>query len=165
MSVDLSLGSQHISTSLTWALVPTTNRPAYEFREVNSLVLGENKWSNWQWENTVNYEKELKNGDDLQVIAGYSALNNVNTNFYGSRDSLASNDVLFAYLSNSMNNAEQAPTTAAAFQNRPSLANSSGSTSLGEAWSLAGTVRRDGSSRFGKNNRYGIFPHSPLRTT
>ena len=161
MSVDLSLGSQRIFyPSFDLGIgANDPNRPAYEFREVNSLVLGENKWSNWQWENTLNYEKELKNGDDLQVIAGYSALNNVNTNFYGSRDSLASNDVLFAYLSNSMNNAEQAPTanggiSESAFVGQFVRVNYS----LGESWSLAGTVRRDGSSRFGKNNRYGIFP-------
>lgn len=161
MSVDLSLGSQRIFyPSYDLGIGPNDpNRPAYEFREVNSLVLGENKWSNWQWENTVNYEKELKNGDDLQVIAGYSALNNVNTNFYGSRDSLASNDVLFAYLSNSMNNAEQAPTANGGISESSFIGQFVRvNYSLGDAWSLAGTVRRDGSSRFGKNNRYGIFP-------
>ena len=161
MSVDLSLGSQRIFyPSFDLGIgANDPNRPAYEFREVNSLVLGENKWSNWQWENTVNYEKELKNGDDLQVIAGYSALNNVNTNFYGSRDSLASNDVLFAYLSNSMNNAEQAPTANGGISESSFIGQFVRvNYSLGEAWSLAGTVRRDGSSRFGKNNRYGIFP-------
>ena len=161
MSVDLSLGSQRIFyPSFDLGIgANDPNRPAYEFREVNSLVLGENKWSNWQWENTVNYEKELKNGDDLQVIAGYSALNNVNTNFYGSRDSLASNDVLFAYLSNSMNNAEQAPTANGGISESSFIGQFVRvNYSLGDAWSLAGTVRRDGSSRFGKNNRYGIFP-------
>ncbi|MBO75051.1 MAG: SusC/RagA family TonB-linked outer membrane protein [Flavobacteriales bacterium] len=161
MSVDLSLGSQRIFyPSYDLGIGPNDpNRPAYEFREVNSLVLGENKWSNWQWENTVNYEKELKNGDDLQVIAGYSALNNMNSNFYGSRDSLASNDVLFAYLSNSMNNAEQAPTANGGISESSFIGQFVRvNYSLGEAWSLAGTVRRDGSSRFGKNNRYGIFP-------
>ncbi len=161
MSVDLALGSQRIFyPSYDLGIGPNDpNRPAYEFREVNSLVLGENKWSNWQWENTLNYAKQLKNGDDLQVIAGYSALNNMNTSFYGSRDSLASNDVLFAYLSNSMNNSEQTPTanggiSESAFIGQFIRVNYS----LGEMWSLAGTVRRDGSSRFGVNNRYGIFP-------
>lgn len=161
MSVDLSLGSHRIFYP-SYDLGIGENdpeRPAYEWREVNSLVLGENKWSNWQWENTVDYNKELNNGDDLQVIAGYSALNNLSTNFYGSRDSLASNDVLFAYLSNSMNNAEQAPSanggiSESAFIGQFVRVNYS----LGEALSLAGTVRRDGSSRFGRNNRYGIFP-------
>ncbi len=161
MSVDLSLGSHRIFyPSYDLGIGPNDpDRPAYEWREVNSLVLGENKWSNWQWENTVDYTKELSNGDDVRVIAGYSALNNLSTNFYGSRDSLASNDVLFAYLSNSMNNAEQAPSanggiSQSAFIGQFVRVNYS----LGEAWSLAGTVRRDGSSRFGVNNRYGIFP-------
>lgn len=161
MSVDLSLGSQRIFYP-TFDLgigANDPNRPAYEWREVNALVLGENKWSNWQWENTLNYNKEFSNGDDMQVIAGYSALRNLSTSFYGSRDSLASNDVMFAYLSNSMNSAEQAPTanggiSESAFIGQFVRVNYS----LGEAWSLAGTIRRDGSSRFGLNNRYGIFP-------
>ena len=161
MSVDLSLGSHRIfypSYDLGIG-VNDPNRPAYEFRETNVLVLGENKWSNWQWENTVNYTKEFANGDDMQVVAGYSALNNLSTSFYGSRDSLASNDVEFAYLNNSMNAAEQAPSanggiSQSAFIGQFVRVNYS----LGSAWSLAGTIRRDGSSRFGENNRYGIFP-------
>lgn len=161
MSVDLSLGSHRIFyPSYDLGIGPNDPaRPAYEWREVNSLVLGENKWSNWQWENTVDYNKELSNGDDLQVIAGYSALNNLSTNFYGSRDSLASNDVLFAYLSNSMNNAEQAPSANGGISESSFIGQFVRvNYSLGESWSLAGTVRRDGSSRFGRNNRYGIFP-------
>ena len=161
MSVDLSLGSHRIFyPSYDLGIGPNDPaRPAYEWREVNSLVLGENTWSNWQWENTVDYNKELSNGDDLQVIAGYSALNNLSTNFYGSRDSLASNDVLFAYLSNSMNNAEQAPSANGGISESSFIGQFVRvNYSLGESWSLAGTVRRDGSSRFGRNNRYGIFP-------
>ena len=161
MSVDLSLGSHRVfSPSYDLGIGPNDpERPAYEWREVNGLMLGENKWSNWQWENTVTYDKELSNGDDVQVVAGYSALSNLSTSFYGFRDSLASNDLQYAYLNNSLNAQEQAPsasggTTASAFVGQFVRLNYG----LGDAWSLSGTVRRDGSSRFGVNNRYGIFP-------
>jgi len=161
MSVDLSLGSHRVFyPAYDLGIGPNDpERPAYEWREVNGLMLGENKWSNWQWENTLTYDKELSNGDDLQVVAGYSALSNRSTSFYGYRDSLASNELEFAYMNNSLNAQEQAPTasggiTESAFIGQFVRLNYG----LGEQWSLSGTVRRDGSSRFGTNNRYGIFP-------
>ena len=36
----------------------TTNAAAVN-KAVNSLVRAENKWSNWQWENTLTYQKGL----------------------------------------------------------------------------------------------------------
>ena len=161
MSVDLSLGSHRVFyPSYDLGIGPNDPaRPAYEWREVNGLMLGENKWSNWQWENTVTYDKELGNGDDVQVVAGYSALNNLSTSFYGYRDSLASNDYQYAYFNNSLNAQEQAPTASGGISESAFIGQFVRvNYGLGEQWSLSGTVRRDGSSRFGANNRYGIFP-------
>jgi TonB-linked SusC/RagA family outer membrane protein len=161
MSVDLSLGSQTIfNPAFDLGIgLNDPNRPAYEWREINSLVRGENKWSNWQWENTLDYSKAFKNGDEIQVTAGYSALRNHYTNFYGSRDSLVSNEFEFAYLNNSLNSAEQAPSANGGVSESSFVAQFMRiNYNLGNAWSFSGTVRRDGSSRFGVNNRYGIFP-------
>jgi TonB-linked SusC/RagA family outer membrane protein len=161
MSVDLSLGSQRIfNPTYDLGIGPNDpDRPAYEFRPVNSLILGENKWSNWQWENIVTYDKELSNGDELKVVAGYSSLKNRSTSFYGSRDSLATNDVQYAYLNNSLNAAEQAPSANGGISESAFIGQFMRvDYGLGDAISLAGTIRRDGSSRFGVNNRYGIFP-------
>ena len=165
MSVDLSLGSQTIfNPSYDLGIGPNDpNRPAYEWREINSLVRAENKWSNWQWENVANYNKSFENGDELQVTAGYSALYNQYTNLVGVRDSLASNDPLQAYLNNSLNAAEQAPTASGGISESAFVSNFMRvNYSLGEAWSFAGTIRRDGSSRFGINNRFGIFPSASV---
>lgn len=160
-SIDLSLGSQKI-------FFPTydlgigdfdPDRPSYEWRETNSLVRIENKWANWQWENVATYDKELENGDRLLVNAGYSALYNQFQNIVAVRDSLASNDPASAFLDNSLNSAEQAPGASGGF-NESSFLSSFVRVNyeLGDQFSFAGTVRRDGSSRFGANNRYGIFP-------
>ena len=161
MSVDLSLGSQRIFNPAYDLGIGAgdPNRPAYEFREINSLILAENKWSNWQWENVANYKKSFENGDELAVTAGYSALYNQYTNLVGVRDSLASNDPDQAYLNNSLNAAEQAPTSSGGISQSAFLSNFVRvNYSVGDAWSFSGTVRRDGSSRFGENNRYGVFP-------
>ncbi|MED5318749.1 MAG: TonB-dependent receptor plug domain-containing protein, partial [Bacteroidota bacterium] len=111
VNVDLALGSQNIFLpAYDLALFPgDPNRPATEFREVNSLIRAENKWSTWQWENTLTYSKEFKNDDKLQVIAGYSALESRSTSITASRDSLATNDPTYAFLSNSLNVEPQIP--------------------------------------------------------
>jgi len=161
VNIDLSLGSQKI-------FLPTydlgigendPNRPAYEWREVNGLIRNENKWSNWQWENTLQYDKDLKNGDRIQTILGYSALYGNYQNIGTYRDSLNSNDPELAFLDNSLNFNEQAPNASGGFGESSYLSTFARvQYELGDRYSMSGTVRRDGSSKFGANNRYGIFP-------
>jgi TonB-linked SusC/RagA family outer membrane protein len=72
---------------------------------------------------------------------------------------LASNDYEYAYFNNSLNAQEQAPTASGGISESAFIGQFVRvNYGLGEQWSLSGTVRRDGSSRFGANNRYGIFP-------
>lgn len=160
-SIDLTLGSQKIFFP-TYDLGIGENdpqRPAYEWREKNSLVRIENKWANWQWENVATYNKDLENGDKLTMNAGYSALYNQFQNIVSVRDSLASNDPGQAFLDNSLNSGEQAPGASGGFGESSFLSSFlRANYDMGDQFSFAGTIRRDGSSRFGANNRYGIFP-------
>ena len=161
VNVDLSLGSQTIfRPAYDLALFPgDPNRPATEFNEVNSLVRAENKWSSWQWENTLTYNKEFKNEDKLQIIAGYSALEQLYTSVSASRDSLVSNDPEFAYLSNSLNVGPQVPRASDGITETAWVGQFVRTTyDIGNEWSVMGTLRYDGSSRFGLNNRFGLFP-------
>ena len=160
-STDLSLGSQRLFFP-TYDLGIGPNdpeRPAYEWRERNSVVFIENKWTNWQWENVANYDVDLKNGDRLNVTAGYSALYNGYTNLVGSRDSLATNDPEQAYLNNSLDVSEQSPRSSGGVSESTFLSSFARvNYELGRDLSFTGSIRRDGSSRFGVNNRYGVFP-------
>lgn len=161
VNVDLALGSQKIFfPTFDLALYPgDPNRPATEFREVNSLIRAENKWSTWQWENTLTYTKEFDNEDKLQVIAGYSALESRSTSITASRDSLATNDPNYAFLSNSLNVEPQIPRASDGISETAWIGQFVRATyDLGNEWSLMGTLRYDGSSRFGLNNRFGMFP-------
>lgn len=160
MNVDMSLGSQTIFfPQYTLAEDTTDTPPAVEQNPVNSLVRAENKWSNWQWENTLTYQKEFESGDNLQVMAGYSASEFNYTVLNGSRDSLASNDPYYAYLSNSLNAQPQIPRAGDGISETAWIGQFlRAAYDLGEEWSFAGSIRRDGSSRFGPNNRFGYFP-------
>ena len=166
VNVDLALGSQKIFfPTFDLARYPgDPNRPATEFREVNSLIRAENKWSTWQWENTLTYTKEFDNDDKLQLIAGYSALESNATSITASRDSLASNDPNYAFLSNSLNVEPQIPRASDGISETAWIGQFVRATyDLGNEWSLMGTLRYDGSSRFGLNNRFGIFWNGSLR--
>ncbi len=161
VNIDLSLGSQKIFfPTFDLGVGPNDpNRPAYEWREVNGLIRNENKWSNWQWENTLTYDKDLKNGDRIQAIAGYSSLYGNYQNIGTYRDSLTTNDYELAFLDNSLNANEQAPNASGGFGESSYLSTFARvQYELGDRYSFSGTIRRDGSSKFGANNRYGIFP-------
>ena len=161
INVDLSLGSQKIFfPTFDLGIGPNDpNRPAYEWREVNGLIRNENKWSNWQWENTATYDKDFDNGDRIQAIFGYSALYGNYQNIGTYRDSLNSNNPELAFLDNSLNFNEQAPNASGGFGESSYLSSFARiQYELGDRYSVSGTLRRDGSSKFGANNRFGIFP-------
>ena len=161
VNLDLSLGSQKIFfPTFDLGIGPNDpNRPAYEWREVNGLIRNENKWTTWQWENTLTYDKDLKNGDRIQAIAGYSSLYGNYQNIGTYRDSLTTNDPALAFLDNSLNANEQAPNASGGFGESSYLSTFARiQYELGDRYSFSGTIRRDGSSKFGANNRYGIFP-------
>ena len=107
----------------------------------------------------MTYNKEFESGNDLQLMAGYSASEFNYTYLSGSRDSLASNDPYYAYLANSLNAQPQIPRSGDGISETAWIGQFlRASFDLGEEWSFAGSIRRDGSSRFGPNNRFGIFP-------
>lgn len=107
------------------------------------------------WSNTLNYKTSLGDKHDLQVLLGTEAIESKQKIFQASRDGFISEDPDYMYL------------------DAGSVAlNNSGSGAEWALFSLFGrlnykyddkylfeaTVRRDGSSRFGQNSRYGIFP-------
>jgi TonB-linked SusC/RagA family outer membrane protein len=165
LSIDYSLGSQRIFFP-TYDLGIGANdpeRPAYEFRPVNSVVRAENQWANWQWEQLLRYDRELENGNQINLIAGYSALKSTYQNVVASRDSLTTNEATQAFLDNSLNAAEQAPRASGGWGESSFLSSfMRGSYAIGDEWNVSATIRRDGSSRFGINNRYGWFPSASL---
>ena len=107
----------------------------------------------------MTYSHEFENEDKIQVIAGYSALESRATSITASRDSLATNSPDFAFLSNSLNVEPQIPRASDGISETAWIGQFVRATyDIGNQWSLMGTLRYDGSSRFGLNNRFGMFP-------
>ncbi|GAA4438206.1 TonB-dependent receptor [Ravibacter arvi] len=106
------------------------------------------------WTNTLNYTKEIGKSN-FTVLLGTEAIENLGRSLSGSRQKYFSTDPDYLTLSTGTTN----------------IANGS-SASEDALWSmfgrvdyafnnkylLSGTIRRDGSSRFGPENRFGVFP-------
>lgn len=110
----------------------------------------------WTWTNTLNYKPELGEDHSLNILVGTEAIKNRNRDISGSRNGYFTMGSLdYLYLGTGSTN----------FDN-------TGSGSIGSMFSIMGkadyaykdryllslVARRDGSSNFGENNLYGVFP-------
>jgi TonB-linked SusC/RagA family outer membrane protein len=133
-------------------------RRSYENSENNSSF-GYNEFSgafySWVWTNTLQYKKQF-GVHSIDVLGGIESLSDGNfRNINGSGLNPFSQDVDYITLSTVSNR----------------VVNSSNQTnwnyfslfgrahySFKDKYYVTGVIRRDGSSRFGENNRYGVFP-------
>lgn len=135
-----------------------SDAPAGEKRLINTVSLGNNTWKNWQWENVATYEYTLQNRHNFGFTLGTTALYNRAEYSGGANTNLPSNDPADAFIANTID-----PITA---QSAYSGADESSLLSVfgrinydfNGKYLASVTLRGDGSSRFGANNRYGYFP-------
>jgi TonB-dependent starch-binding outer membrane protein SusC len=160
-----------LSTDVTFA-VSTGFNPKYDLSNIpsiseappaeksvtNSVGIGHNTWKNWQIENFLTYQKVFNDKHDVTIIGGTSALANRYDGSGGSNTNLPSNDPKDAYISNTIDPIESQ--TAYQFATESSLLSYFGKSNYtyDNKYIASATLRRDGSSKFGKNNRYGLFP-------
>ena len=121
----------------------------------NRLIIDTNKFSSVVFSNTLNYDLEIGKNHKITTLLGYEYIRNDFDTFVAQADDFPFETEDFFVLN-------------AATGARTSRGNSTSNTTLSQfgkinyAYSdryLASfTLRRDGSSRFGENTRFGIFP-------
>ena len=116
--------------------------------------------NDWVWTNQLTFDKTF--GDHkILAVAGYEAVKyGIGRGIGGSRASYFSDDVLFRNLSNG-----SSILSAYGWLNTPTTLVSQflrADYSFMDKYMISATVRRDGSSRFGADNRYGIFPSASV---
>lgn len=123
-------------------------------RIINSMSLTQGHQTNWVWSNTANYDLNI-NQHRASILAGVEAVKNRSTVFGASREGFAIEDFDYYQLSAGTGNQTVTGTTTG-FQ----LFSLFGKInySYSDKYLVALTIRRDGSSRFGSNNPYGLFP-------
>lgn len=135
-----------------------SDAPATEKNLINSVTINNNKWSNWQWENTLSYYVNLQDNHHITAIVGTSALYNRHHYDGGSNTNLPSNRWEDAYLGNTIDPiASQSAYEGASESALNSYFGRLNYDMAGKYFATA-TLRADGSSKFGANNRWGIFP-------
>jgi TonB-linked SusC/RagA family outer membrane protein len=124
----------------------------------NSLGVSANYSNMMTFTNTVTY-KNTFGQHNLQVLLGSEAIKNVSRGVSASRQSFFSEDLNFLILSNGT----------LALANNSSISQNSLFSVFGrldysfqDKYLLGATIRRDGSSVFGADKRYGVFPSVSL---
>jgi TonB-linked SusC/RagA family outer membrane protein len=121
----------------------------------------QNEWYlNWTWTNTLTYRKQFSDVHDLTVLLGTEAVKENGRTVGGRRINFYSDDPLFRVLDRGspvgQNNFSSGyGATLASIFGRIDY-------SLMDKYLVNVTLRRDGSSRFGPESRYGVFPAASI---
>ncbi len=132
--------------------------PAGEKRAVNSVVINNNTWKNWQWENVLTWHTVFADRHDLALTGGISALANHHEYNGGANTNLPSNDPKDAFISNTIDPIASQSAYGGADESALQSFFGRANYEFDGKYLLSAAFRADGSSRFGVNNRYGYFP-------
>jgi TonB-dependent starch-binding outer membrane protein SusC len=137
-------------------------RPVYSLSSsdnntVSSVTQSGTKSLGWIFENTLQYKVTVGGAHNFDLLAGTSAKKNTADYMEGQGRNLIFSDFEHAYLDNAKD-----PTSNVVKGNRRDYAIQSYFGRLlydyNNKYLVSATVRRDGSSEFGPNNKYAIFP-------
>jgi TonB-dependent starch-binding outer membrane protein SusC len=111
----------------------------------------------WTWTNTLNYVNSFGN-HNINALAGYEAIDYKRNSMNASMAGYVSTDLAAWYIQDALGD----PSTKQVYSYGAvsSLVSMFAKLDYNFAskYYLSGTVRRDGSSKFGPNNRFGVFP-------
>ncbi|HWZ04863.1 MAG TPA: SusC/RagA family TonB-linked outer membrane protein [Mucilaginibacter sp.] len=123
-------------------------------RSINSLALQQTNELSITWSNTLNYHLDIGKSK-INVLAGTEAIRDDYQTFGAYREGFAVNDVNY-YQLNAASGATNNNGSATGYRLLSQFAKVN--YSFADKYLASATVRRDGSSRFGSNNPYGVFP-------
>lgn len=113
------------------------------------------KYTMWLWENTLTYQKTIASNHSLTLLAGMTAQDSKHDYLGGSKTDLPNESPNLWYLDAATQNPTIGGTgwewSILSYLGRINYA-------YDNKYLLTFNIRRDGSSRFGKNNRWGTFP-------
>jgi TonB-linked SusC/RagA family outer membrane protein len=139
--------------------------PTFEASEPNK-VPGMNQNSNygifWNWVNTINYNVTLADVHKISILAGTEASKSTYQEFGASRSQYFNLSPDYMYLSSGELNKDNY-----GYGSANSMFSQFGRVNydLMGKYNIEASIRRDGSSKFGADKRYGIFPAASLGWT
>jgi TonB-dependent starch-binding outer membrane protein SusC len=148
-----TLGADY-ATYLNKTILPTFTEGAFN-RTTNSLTLDQNKYLSYTFSNTVRYNWDLTGKHNFKFLAGTEYIN-TNLDYQNTRkEGFAIQTEEYFTLSAATGN-----TTVAGGSTGNRLFSLFGRIdyNFSDKYLASVTLRRDGSSRFGEDNRFGFFP-------
>ena len=150
-NIGLQYGSYYFTSYGPKQYENSENNTTYTFSEGSGYNFG------YTFTNQAQYRKKF-GVHDIDVLGGIEALNTgVGRNVSGNGTNPFSQDISYVSLSNLATTGRQANSDLFSGVNFYSLFGRVNYI-FNDKYILTGVVRRDGSSRFGANNRYGVFP-------
>lgn len=124
-------------------------------RSTNRLIIDTNKFSSFVFSNTLNYDLELGENHRFSVLLGYEYIRNDFDTFVAQADDFPYETEEFFVL-----NAATGARTSRGLSTANTTVSQFGKINYAysDKYLASFTLRRDGSSRFGVDNRFGIFP-------
>jgi TonB-linked SusC/RagA family outer membrane protein len=135
-------------------LMTLNYQDGYLSRTVNAVTNSNATTSKWTWSNTVSYNFK-KDKHTFDVLAGIEVMDEVDESNWGKGQAFASENPNYMYLDNATGTQTVGGTgTEYALLSYFGKANYV----YDNKYLASATIRYDGSSRFGANNRFGTFP-------
>jgi TonB-dependent starch-binding outer membrane protein SusC len=120
----------------------------------NTLAINETQTINWTWSNTLNYQL-VKGKSRVTILAGMEAINNERRLLGLRREKFAIDDINYYYISAGTGAMSE---TGSGTGNKLLSYFGNANYIYADKYLVSATVRYDGSSRFGENNKFGLFP-------
>ncbi len=112
----------------------------------------------WNWDNTLRYNKTLNEKHNIEVLVGTTAQQLGNTFVNARKEGLTFDDFDHAVLNNGTSDSTITVTGNSSISYSIYSYFGRVNYNFNEKYMLSATIRRDGSSNFGSNNRYATFP-------
>jgi TonB-dependent starch-binding outer membrane protein SusC len=154
LGLDLYSNSSH-------SFNPIYRLSSYAFRDFTSVFQSMDKGRTWIWDNLISYALDLPNEHHVDVMVGTAAYNYAGTFINGSNRNLIFTDLEHAWLNNATNTEGGGMMSVNGGPNDDDRRMSyfgRVNYNFKETYLLNVTFRRDGSSKFASNVRWGNFP-------
>ena len=135
------------------AITPENSEPSF----TNSINENSSQTRDWTWSNTLKYAKQVSQ-HGLNVLVGQEATAGTSRFITGSLSSLLSTDLDARFIQDALGDAKTKVVNS--YGGRSALMSFFGKAdyNFADRYVASVTVREDGSSRLGPNNRWGTFP-------
>lgn len=135
-------------------MFPENSEPTFDqgISESNSVT------RDWTWSNTANYIDTFSDVHNVNVLVGQEANQTTQRGIFGSMSGLITTDLNARYIQDAIGDPDTQNVSSFGF--KASLLSFFGKVDYNYAqrYHLSATLRHDGSSRLGPNNRWGTFP-------